>query len=132
MTAMTAADIVIIEDHPEYLDYLATLLQRAGYIVAAFERAEPALSFLRQSRPRILITDVFMPEKDGVEVLQEVRRSFPDLPLIAVSGLWPGSQSQFQDAMKLMGATAAFAKPIDGSALLATVAAHVGRTAAPT
>jgi DNA-binding NtrC family response regulator len=129
---MTAADIVIIEDHLEYLDYLATLLRRAHYVVAPFERAEPALSFLKQSRASLLITDVFMPEKDGFEVLREVRHSFPDLPLIAISGLWPGSQSSFVEAMKDMGAIAAFTKPIDVSALLATVAEHVGRTAAPT
>lgn len=125
MTAITPADIVIIEDHPEYLEYLATLLQRAGYVVAAFARAAQALSFLKQSRANLLITDVFMPEKDGFEVLQEVRRSFPELPLIAVSGVGPRSQSLFLDAMKHMGAVAAFAKPIDGSALLATVAALV-------
>jgi CheY-like chemotaxis protein len=125
MTVTTPADIVVIDDHAEHLDYLATLLRRAGYVVAAFGGAEQALSFLKQCRPLLLVTDVFMPEKDGFEVLQEVRRWCPDLPLIAVSGVGPRSQSLFLDAMKHLGATAVFAKPIDSTALLATVAALV-------
>jgi DNA-binding response OmpR family regulator len=71
------ADIVLVDDHPEHLDYLATLLRRAGYRGAAFNRAAPALCHLKRYPPRLVITDVFTPEKDGFEVLQAVRDIFP-------------------------------------------------------
>jgi CheY-like chemotaxis protein len=122
MTIDARAQIVVIEDHPEHLDYLATLLRRSGYVVAAFDRAVLALGYLKTWQPRLVITDVFMPEMDGFEVLKEVRRNFPDLPLIAVSGVGPRAQSLFLKAMKQLGARATFAKPLDDRALLATVA----------
>jgi DNA-binding NtrC family response regulator len=127
MTTDPRADIVLIDDHPEHLDYLATLLRRAGYVVAAFHRAAPALCHLKRYPAHLVITDVFMPEKDGFEVLKEVEREFPGLPLIAVSGIGLREQALYLESMRHLGARAAFAKPVDGDALLATVAALIGR-----
>jgi two-component system response regulator GlrR len=126
MTTDRRADIVLIDDHPEHLDYLATLLRRAGYGVAAFNHAALALCYLKRYPPRLVITDVFMPEKDGFEVLREVKRELPGLPLIAVSGAELGEQALYLESMRHLGAHAAFAKPVDDDALLATVAALIG------
>ena len=79
MTAHRA--IVIIDDHPEHLDYLAMLLRRAGYGVAAFDKAQAALDHVAHAPVDLVITDVFMPDIDGIEVLMSLRRSFPDLPV---------------------------------------------------
>jgi CheY-like chemotaxis protein len=122
MQNTSVASIVVIEDHPEYLDYLATLLRRAGYAVAPFTAASAALQFLRHHLATLVITDVFMPEMDGFEVLSEVRRRFPTLPIIAVSGDGPCQGPMFLDAMRQLGACAALTKPIDAAALLAAVA----------
>jgi DNA-binding NtrC family response regulator len=122
MQNTTVAPIVVIEDHPEYLDYLATLLRRAGYDVVPFSAASAAVEHLRHHAASIVITDVFMPEMDGFEVLNEVRRLIPTLPIIAVSGDGPGQGPMFLDAMRHLGACAALAKPIDAPALLAAIA----------
>jgi CheY-like chemotaxis protein len=122
MQNINIAPIVVIEDHPEYLDYLATLLRRAGYAVAPFTAAGAAVRFLQHHFASIVITDVFMPEMDGFEVLSEVRRRFPALPIIAVSGDAPGQGPTFLDAMRHLGACAALTKPIDAAALLAAIA----------
>jgi DNA-binding NtrC family response regulator len=121
MQYTSVAPIVVIEDHPEYLDYLAVSLRRAGYVVAAFTAASTALRHLQDHPASLVITDVFMPEMDGFEVLKEVRRRFPTLPIIAVSGDGPGHGPMFLDAMCHLGACAALAKPIDAAALLAAV-----------
>lgn len=121
MQNTSAAPIVVIEDHPEYLDYLATLLRRAGYAVAPFKAAGAALEFLRHHPASIVITDVFMPEMDGFEVLSQVRRWFPALPIIAISGDGPSIGQMFLDAMRHLGACAALTKPIDAAALLAAI-----------
>jgi two-component system chemotaxis response regulator CheY len=126
MTDPALATVVIIDDHPEHLDYLAMLLRRAGYVVAAFEKAQAALDFVARSPVDLVITDVFMPDLDGIEVLMALRRSFPDLPVIAVSGVGPRSQPLFLGVMRHMGARATFAKPLDEIALLATMARLVG------
>ena len=121
MQNTSAAPIVVIEDHPEYLDYLATLLSRAGHAVAPFEAASAALQFLQHHRASLVITDIFMPEMDGFEVLSEVRQRFPMLPIIAISGDGPSEGPMFLDAMRHLGACAALTKPIDAAALLAAI-----------
>jgi two-component system chemotaxis response regulator CheY len=126
MTDFAAATVVVIDDHPEHLDYLAMLLRRAGYVVAAFNAAQAALDYAAQSPVDLVITDVFMPDLDGIEVLMALRRSFPDLPVIAVSGVGPRSEPLFLGAMQHLGASAAFAKPVDDAALLSTVARLIG------
>lgn len=121
MQNTSATPIVVIEDHPEYLDYLATLLRRGGYAVAPFDAANAALQFLQHHPATLVITDVFMPEMDGFEVLSEVRRRFPSLPIIALSGDGPSQGPMFLDAMRELGACAALSKPIEAAALLAAI-----------
>jgi two-component system chemotaxis response regulator CheY len=128
MTDSAPASVVVIDDHPEHLDYLATLLRRAGYGVVAFNKAQAALDYVAQSSVDLIITDVFMPDLDGIEVLMALRRSFPDLPVIAVSGIGPRSQPLFLGVMRHLGARATFAKPLDDMALLSTVAGLVRGT----
>jgi len=113
--------IVVIEDHPEYLDYVATLLRRAGYAVATFTKGTEALRYLEHNPAGVVVTDVFMPEMDGFEVLKEVRRRFPELPIIGVSGGGP-LMPMCLDAMQSLGANATFAKPVDADALLIAIA----------
>jgi CheY-like chemotaxis protein len=117
-----APAIVVIDDHPEHLDYLAMLLRRAGYAVVAFNKAQAALDYVAQSPVDLIVTDVFMPDLDGIEVLMALQRSFPDLPVIAVSGIGPRSQPLFLGVMLHLGARATFTKPLDDVALLSTVA----------
>lgn len=122
MQNTSVAPIVVIEDHPEYLDYLATLLRRAGYAVAPFTAASAALQFLQQHPVSIVITDIFMPDMDGFEVLGQVRRLYPAVPIIAISGDGPCRGPMFLHAMRHLGACAALTKPIDAAALRDTIA----------
>jgi CheY-like chemotaxis protein len=116
--------IVVIEDHPEFRDYIATLLRRAGYAVIGFATAVAALRHIASVPARLIITDVFMPDMDGFEVLTELKRLHLDIPVIALTGADP-RHAMFLDAIKQMGARAGFTKPIDATALLAAVA-HLG------
>jgi CheY-like chemotaxis protein len=126
MSAVPSAEIVVIDDHPEHLDYLATLLRRCGYAVDAFRSAQAALRRVEQSAPGLVITDVFMPGMDGFEVLRGLRHAQPELPIIAVSGKGPQDRAIFLKAMQQLGACAGFAKPIDMAALLDAVARVTG------
>lgn len=126
MENATPARIVVIEDHPEHLDYLTTLLCRAGYVVAAFKSAISALGYLAQCPAKLVITDVFMPEMDGFEVLKTLQQSHPGVPLIAVSGGGLLDRADFLGCMNDLGARAVFTKPLDAAALLGAIALLVG------
>jgi CheY-like chemotaxis protein len=118
---MRSDPIVVIDDHPEHLDYLATLLRRSGYRVEAFTSAKAALRYVETSPARLVISDVFMPDMDGFEVLKSLRGGARATPLIAVSGGRSNDRGLFLKAIRQLGAAAGFAKPIDGQSLLMTV-----------
>jgi CheY-like chemotaxis protein len=121
MESAKRARILVIDDHPEHLDYLATLLRRAGYVVAAFDNAIPAMRYIAHCPVNLIITDVFMPEMDGFEVLQALQQSHPAVPLVAISGSASSARTHFLAGMKLLGAQAIFTKPFDAAALLDVV-----------
>lgn len=86
-------------------------LTRAGYTVMTAQNGVDGLSLYHQSRPDLVITDIAMPEKDGIEVTTELRRHCRDLKIIAISG---GSRLDVGDTLKkalACGANAALAKP---------------------
>lgn len=120
------AKVVIIDDYPEILDYLATLLDRAGYAVAAFDRAAAALDYIARHAVDLVITDIFMPELDGFEVLKILQRDHPELPLVAISGGVGSDVGLFLNGIRHLGARAAFSKPIDAAALLGAIACLLG------
>jgi DNA-binding NtrC family response regulator len=126
MNAIPSAAVVVIDDHPEHLDYLASLLRRCGYAVDAFLSAKAALRHIERNPPSLVITDVFMPGIDGFEVLKDLKRARPALPIIAVSGSGPQNRALFLNAMQELGARAGFAKPLDMHALLDAVARLTG------
>jgi DNA-binding NtrC family response regulator len=128
LTQMTDAandTIVVIEGHPEYLEHMTKLLRRAGYRVAGFCAAPRAMRHIASDATSLVITDVFMPDMDGFEVLRELKRLGRDIPVIAVTGIDP-RHALFLDAMRHMGARATFTKPIEAELLLATVAHLIG------
>jgi CheY-like chemotaxis protein len=126
MARANSARIVVIDDHPEHLDYLATLLRRAGYEVTAHTAAADAMDALKRWPAHLVVTDVFMPHMDGFEVLRTLKLHYPELPLIAIGGAFaPGGQSMLP-FMRKLGASDTFTKPIDTAALLKSVATLVG------
>lgn len=129
MNRNDTAHIVLIEDHPEHRDYVATLLRRTGYAVATFTTGTDALRYIEHNPVSVIITDVFMPEMDGFEVLKAVRGRLPKLPIIAVSGCGPFMPGCLE-AMQNLGASAIFAKPVDADALLIAIA-HLSQQAKP-
>ena len=129
MAEAPSGSVVVIEDHPEHLEYVVTLLRRAGHSVDGFTSAAAAMRHIALGATRLIITDVFMPDMDGFEVLKALQRTHPHIPVIAVTGA--GSrQALFLEAMRHMGARAGFTKPIDAAALLAAVARLLGEAPA--
>ena len=111
--------ILVVDDDEGVRAFLIDLLRAEGH--EASEAADGA-DAVRQMRSRpcdLVITDLCMPEKEGFETIQELRRSYPRLKIIAISGKF--GTSLLSAATKL-GADAALPKPLDVVQLLETVA----------
>jgi CheY-like chemotaxis protein len=78
--------VLIVDDAPLFRDYLATLLSRHGLTVELVEDAREALKRLEQGSYDVVVTDVMMPQMDGVEFVREVRARLPHLPIVVATG----------------------------------------------
>ncbi len=103
--------ILIGEDEPEVREYLEMALKCLGYSVELASDGDEVLSHLRTNRSGVsaVLLDLMMPQRDGMEVLREIRHLAPSLPVIIVSGA--GSTLNVVTAMK-SGATDFLAKPV--------------------
>ena len=79
--------ILIVDDEPEIAELVQELLTIAGYRCFTANSAEAALRMLEKRNFGLLVTDIMMPGMSGIELLEEVKKSFPDLAVIMVTGL---------------------------------------------
>src|ERR1700694_2289923 len=78
--------VLIIDDDVEMRDLLVTLLDAHGFRVLTASNGVRGLQMIRESAPRVVLTDILMPEQDGMETIRAVRRAHPDVKIIAMSG----------------------------------------------
>lgn len=124
---MRPARIVFVDDEPRVCSTVSKTLERAGFSVQCFRCAPDCLAYLAQEPCDLLITDVKMPEKDGVELLRDVKGQQPWLPVLLVTG--HGDVSMAVRAMKA-GAAEFIEKPLDRDTFLHTVQSLLARSPA--
>jgi CheY-like chemotaxis protein len=110
--------VLIVEDHADLRRYLRLVLEAAGYSVREAANGREALVVQGEQRADVLITDIFMPERDGLETIDEFKRAFPDTVIIAMSGRTTSPRPNYLYAAREFGAHATLAKPFDSQALL--------------
>ncbi len=110
--------ILLIDDEKNYLLVLEALLLDAGYKVTALSDPESALAFLDESEVDVVITDMKMPKITGKEVLAQVKRDYPHIPILIMTAF--GSIESAVDVMK-MGAFDYITKPFSNDELLLSV-----------
>ena len=115
---MRKATILIVDDEPDVLGFMQQLLEKKGYEVECATGGAEALVFLAEAAPALLITDLRMPDMDGLELLAKVREQNPNLPSIVLTAA--GDLSTAVRAMRA-GAADYLTKPVDVGALLLAV-----------
>jgi PAS domain S-box-containing protein len=113
-----AATILVVDDEESVRDFFAQVLVRTGYEVVAARNGAEALDKFRERRFDLVLTDLVMPEKEGIEMIGILRKERPDLKVVAVSGAFGGA---FLQVAQLLGANATLLKPVSPDQLLAAV-----------
>ncbi len=111
--------ILIIDDEESILESLSDILLDEGYRVITARRAEEGLMRLHEESPELLILDVWLPDKDGLEILKDLKKKQPALPVIVISG--HGTVEMAVQAIKL-GAFDFLEKPLSYDRVMVTVA----------
>ncbi len=115
-------NILVIDDDIQCNQMICSLLEGSGYQArAAFNGAE-GLGMFRKERPDLVITDLYMPEKEGLETIIELRQMDTLVPILAISGGLPHmSISEMFNMAEDFGADAAMPKPFDLEIFLHTI-----------
>ena len=115
------ARILIIDDEDELRSMLRRMLEQAGHKVTEAVNGAEGIQLYKQDRPDLIITDIIMPEKEGVETIIALRRADPDLPIIAISGGGRLEATDFLTMTKKLGARRTLSKPFRRDQLLEAV-----------
>ena len=113
--------ILIIDDNNQFRAMLREMLERTGYEIVEASDGKEGLKLYREKATDLIITDLIMPEKEGLETIMELRRDFPDVKIIAISGGGRLDPGQYLSMAKGFGARYTFTKPVEREELLQAV-----------
>lgn len=115
MTNISEQHVFFLDDDPAIREVIRRILERSGFKVSCFSDPATCLAKLRSQKCSLLITDLKMPEKDGIEVLKQVKRLTPWVPVLIMSGY--GDIPTAVKAIKA-GAVDFIEKPLDKIAFI--------------
>lgn len=115
------ASILVIDDDEAVSALFRQFLESAGYSVMLAANGQDGLEKMRANQPDLIITDIMMPEMDGLEIIRAVRTQHPELPIIAISGGMHAIPINFLPHAKKFGACRVFEKPVPLTALRTAV-----------
>ena len=113
--------ILIIDDEPQIRSMLKLMLERDGYEVAEAPDGREGIKIHRQNPADLIITDLIMPNKDGIGMIIELKKEFPDVKIIAMSGGGLNKPEGYLRGAKKLGAACTLTKPIDRDELLRAI-----------
>ena len=113
--------ILVIDDDSLVRDTIVRILERKGYMVLVAADGVRGLRMFHTEQPDLVITDIIMPEKEGLETIREIRGNRPDAKIIAISG---GARIGNMDFLRMageLGASEIMPKPFDPADLVSLV-----------
>jgi DNA-binding response OmpR family regulator len=106
------AKILVFDDEPSILLMIKKMLEKAGHEVDIALNGKDGMELFEKNKPDLVITDIIMPIKEGLETIMELRKKHPGLKIIAISGGGRISPDGYLPGAKLLGADMVFQKPL--------------------
>jgi len=116
------ARILVIDDEPSILLMIKKMLEREGYQVDTAIDGGEGMEMFKKFVPDLLITDIIMPQKEGLEIILDLRKKYPELKIIAISGGGRIGPEGYLPSAKIFGADCVFQKPLVKNEFLAAIA----------
>jgi CheY-like chemotaxis protein len=112
--------ILVIDDDDDFREYLKLVLERLGHAVLTLPNGAGLGAVLATARIDAVVTDLYMPDRDGIETVRHLRSLAPQIPVIAISGAGLADDPCVR-AMRMMGASVVLEKPVRAPALIAAL-----------
>lgn len=120
------SSVLVVDDEDQVRQLIRETLEQAGYQVREARDGKQALEQYRRQRADLVVMDILMPDQDGLESISVLRREFPKVKVIAITG---GTDMigilGFLDVAKMLGASRTLQKPFEMQALVDAVAAEL-------
>ncbi len=113
--------ILVIDDDVIVRETIVQILESDGYDVVSAEDGRRGVALFRSEQPDLVITDIIMPEKEGIQTIMEIRGTRPDAKVIAISGGGRIGNTDFLKIARLLGAADVISKPFDPDDFLSRV-----------
>jgi CheY-like chemotaxis protein len=113
--------VLVIDDDVAVRQTIALLLEDVGIEVVQAADGKEGLRAFQRSRPDLIVTDIIMPEKEGIQTIIDIRKSDRYLPIIAISGGGRVGNTDFLEIASRLGATTTLPKPFDPEVLVGLV-----------
>ena len=115
------ATILVVDDDQACRETLASMLEREGHSAIISNSSAEALSVISEDPPDLVITDILMPDLDGIELITQAKKRQPGLRCIAISGGGRAPKELLLRAAKQLGAIESLQKPFERADLIRTV-----------
>ena len=115
------AYILIIDEDPHILDLYKRMLEAEGHSVVTASNGQEVIDIFRNDWVDLIVTDMVMPVKDGIKTIMELRKDFPDIKVIAISGGGIIEPDRYLSLAKCIGIKQTFAKPVSKEQLINAV-----------
>jgi DNA-binding response OmpR family regulator len=106
------AKILVFDDEPSILLMIKKMLEKEGHEVDLALNGRDGMELFEKIKPDLVITDIIMPYKEGLETILELRKKYPELLIIAISGGGRIGPDGYLPSAKLLGANMVFQKPL--------------------
>jgi len=113
--------ILVIEDNPIVRSTVGRILQAGGYEVISANDGLQGVAAFRKEQPDLVVTDIIMPEQEGIETIRQILSDRPNAKIIAISGGGRIGNTDFLQIARKVGATEVLPKPFDPDDLLQLV-----------
>lgn len=121
--------IFLIENDDAVREVIRVALMAAGYSIQEATNGRQGINSFRKAPTDLVITDIYMPDRDGLEVIEALRRTHPAVKILAISGA-SGSMNYLRKA-EALGADRVLAKPLSMSTVLRVVSELLGKSDDP-
>jgi len=125
------AHILVVDDNPQLRGAVEKMLQRAGHTIRLAGDGRAALRLVDTGTPDLVLTDMYMPDADGIETIMGLKRTCPDVRIVAMSGGGYQAQDSILDVAQRIGAHAILTKPFSHTELTDAVEAALRDNSRP-
>jgi DNA-binding response OmpR family regulator len=113
----TPSRVLLIDDNVDLTSMLSLCLQADGVDVMVAADGEAGLALLKERPVDVVVTDLFMPDKDGIETIVELKKRYPDVKIVVMSGFTSIGGTDYLGVARELGAVTTLKKPFDPAEL---------------